>query len=455
MAGTETAGPAPDRDVVVAAGQLARALTGLLAAEDPNTRERVDGWLSEAFRSLQTMVLEGARSADRAGWRSLLSAMDTLYWSVTDAGEKTRTAAAREAAEAEAREAARQQAEAEARERAEAEALTLKAEEAAAAIRAEAEAEARERETAEAAERERAEAEARRLEEAAELERERHSALLRRTEELWTVGPDAWSASRELPRHDLLGVDVPAWRAGSGELLRGLRADALRLSSKSRGELLKVLVGPAADAQTADGTGFALPALGELPPLGAPAPAPNSTMSATALLAVLRAQAESLMAVVEEAVAVEAGLRWLAGPTETGAPVTPGAAARWRNLVLERLVQAESALGSVQFTEEVIATDEVLAAMVPDPVPDRGSWWWDDREQRTRTVSYLLRTCGCQVEAKPAVNDTDRNRLFQHSVASDRRTSSKVLWWIRLPWKDNAGELIPGRCVVGKTPGGV
>jgi hypothetical protein len=91
------------------------------------------------------------------------------------------------------------------------------------------------------------------------------------------------------------------------------------------------------------------------------------------------------------------------------------------------------------FVAKLVAFDETLAQVVPDPVPPKGSWWYDGRLRVQGQVNLLI---GAE-EATALGKFMDYQTKDIGAVADTRVLSArepyKVLWWLRLPYDPPPG----------------
>ncbi|MEU6339335.1 hypothetical protein ABZ883_00045 [Streptomyces sp. NPDC046977] len=101
----------------------------------------------------------------------------------------------------------------------------------------------------------------------------------------------------------------------------------------------------------------------------------------------------------------------------------------------------------------LIQLDEILAQIVPDPVPPRDSWWERRRREAVEQVGILLKGEGAEQRGGFANYQTKENldSLVQDSITVyGRGDTAEVLWWVRLPYvitRQGEAVLRPGRVI--------
>ncbi|MFD3457063.1 hypothetical protein ACFWVC_33415 [Streptomyces sp. NPDC058691] len=109
--------------------------------------------------------------------------------------------------------------------------------------------------------------------------------------------------------------------------------------------------------------------------------------------------------------------------------------------------------GREAHVEALVQLDEVLAQIVPDPVPPRDSWWERRRREAVEQAGILLKAEGAEQRGGFANYQTKENldSLVQDSITVyGRGDTAEVLWWIRLPYvitRQDAAVLRPGRVI--------
>ncbi|MET8679574.1 hypothetical protein ABZW18_18870 [Streptomyces sp. NPDC004647] len=263
--------------------------------------------------------------------------------------------------------------------------------------------------------------------------------LERRTEKLWSHPPKGLVLLREIPGYQPSQQDILPARGSVDALARGLRVDALRLNSGDRQGLLKDIAKALGTAAPAPDS-HVLPAFDAVLAQPVAGPALLHTQDADPRLMPLTARAEALIEVVREAVDVGGGLLLLEETPPRTHPVTRHKFENWINRVRKRLNAAQRpGPGFPGFPQALIQLDEVLAEIVPDPVPERNSWWQNERARRREIVSELLKDAGGQLHDKMYPAHEERSGLLEKPVVSERNTGNRILWWIRLPWSTTEG----------------
>lgn len=256
-------------------------------------------------------------------------------------------------------------------------------------------------------------------------------------------------------------------------LARGLRLDALRLTVSDSDALHRVLAEalgtaapqpgtrlpafgdvlgdvPAGTPTTAPGTGADLDRLwaqlvelvgvgdggsGQRPPYVAPARQPA--------LCTVVAHALDLVAVVRESLLVpHSGLVRMTGLSNTSV-LDRTAADNWERSIRSWVVELGSRHSKQRttvseqagFVRTLVALDHDLAQIVPDPIPSRGSWWYDRRTLLRNQVNILV---GAEGGGAPATYDRYLNKditAIAETRALPRRDPYRVLWWLELPYQ--------------------
>lgn len=122
---------------------------------------------------------------------------------------------------------------------------------------------------------------------------------------------------------------------------------------------------------------------------------------------------------------------------------------RYRRHVAERLTNLARSLGDEDGaqTTVLVKADEVLAALVPDPVPGRDSWWYRRRRALQKKVTLFLAPSGVEVQAHGALFPSVTDEQTQNNIVSEQRAGETILWWIRLPYRVQDGSWEKGRMI--------
>ncbi|MDQ1013165.1 hypothetical protein QFZ82_007650 [Streptomyces sp. V4I23] len=107
---------------------------------------------------------------------------------------------------------------------------------------------------------------------------------------------------------------------------------------------------------------------------------------------------------------------------------------RYRQRVDGRLTELARSLegDATQIVPALVKADEVLAALVPDPLPPRDSWWYHRRRALQKKLTSHIVACGVEVQAHGALS-AGKAEWTENDIASEKRSGDTVLWWLRLP----------------------
>lgn len=272
--------------------------------------------------------------------------------------------------------------------------------------------------------------------------------------------------------------------AGAGTLeglARGLRLDALRVPAGATrsplGDLDRVLGSRAPGESLLPGWGEVLPAVGarnspqaeleDLPSLWRElervaadgqdtvpdGSAPHTVSSAeTEALCRLARRALDLAAVVRESTLVGcSGLAFIDAPgADRGVHLLAARTELWKRRFYScvrtlRLHSSNRAEGSERkaYLTALIQFDEVLAQIVPDPVPHPDSWWQRQRGESAAQLRTLLRAQGADHRGgfvKYEVKENFKGLVQDEIPVRKRGDTAEVLWWLRLPYVVNEGD---------------
>ncbi|WP_328406419.1 hypothetical protein OHS70_38425 (plasmid) [Streptomyces sp. NBC_00390] len=116
--------------------------------------------------------------------------------------------------------------------------------------------------------------------------------------------------------------------------------------------------------------------------------------------------------------------------------------------VNDRLTELARSLGrdAAQVHLALVKADEVLAALVPDPLPRRDSWWYYRRRALQKKLSSYLVSSGVEVQAHGALF-AGKDEWTKNDIASEVRSGDTILWWLRLPYRATEGNWQPGRMI--------
>ncbi|MFF9120507.1 hypothetical protein ACF09Y_33900 [Streptomyces massasporeus] len=95
----------------------------------------------------------------------------------------------------------------------------------------------------------------------------------------------------------------------------------------------------------------------------------------------------------------------------------------------------------------LVNADEALAALLPDPVPNRDSWWHHRRRALQKKLTPYLASSGFEVQAHGTLTAVASDQTKKTNIASDKRTGDAILWWLRLPYRTQHGSWQKGRMI--------
>ncbi|MFD9002286.1 hypothetical protein ACFV0T_15135 [Streptomyces sp. NPDC059582] len=326
---------------------------------------------------------------------------------------------------------------------------------------------------------------------------DRREAELRTAVETWWPRKPAPSGGGigfrpEIP--DLLHEVAKERIAGAGTLeglARGLRLDTLRIPAEAArsplGDLDRVLGSHASGDSLLPGWGEVLPALGDrnsphealedLPSLwrelervaadgqdAVPDGSAPHTVSPEEVEALrwLARRALDLAAVVQESTLVGcSGLAFIDAPgADRGVHPLAAKTEFWkrrfnscvRNLRQHSWNRAEGSEREAYLTA-LIQFDEVLAQIVPDPVPHADSWWQRQRAESAVRLRTLLKAQGADHRGgfvKYEIKENFKGLVQDEIHVRKRGDTAEVLWWLRLPYVVNEGDTttLSGRAIL-------
>ncbi|MFJ6000301.1 protein kinase [Streptomyces sp. NPDC092370] len=95
----------------------------------------------------------------------------------------------------------------------------------------------------------------------------------------------------------------------------------------------------------------------------------------------------------------------------------------------------------------LVNADEALAALLPDPVPSRDSWWHHRRRALQKKLTPYLASSGFEIQAHGTLPAVASDQTKKTNIASDKRTGDAILWWLRLPYRTQHGSWQKGRMI--------
>jgi hypothetical protein len=120
----------------------------------------------------------------------------------------------------------------------------------------------------------------------------------------------------------------------------------------------------------------------------------------------------------------------------------------YRQLVTERLAELARCVGAGSRVEPaLIKADEVLVALVHDPLARPGSWWHQRRHELQRKLVAHLVSCGTEVQADAQLGYGKSNNRTRSDIVSKERRGVDILWWLRLPYRLKDGNWEKGRMI--------
>ncbi|MFI9809553.1 hypothetical protein ACIHEJ_35385 [Streptomyces sp. NPDC052301] len=83
----------------------------------------------------------------------------------------------------------------------------------------------------------------------------------------------------------------------------------------------------------------------------------------------------------------------------------------------------------------IVGADELLAALVPDPMPHRDSWWFHRRRGLRQKLASYLASLQLEVQVHDQLSTYVTNELTQNNIELVDQAGNTVLWWLRMPYR--------------------
>ncbi|MGW1365021.1 hypothetical protein ACWCQP_47495 [Streptomyces chartreusis] len=108
----------------------------------------------------------------------------------------------------------------------------------------------------------------------------------------------------------------------------------------------------------------------------------------------------------------------------------------YRNIVNSCLADLFGSLEDSTLTgPALIEADQALAALVPDPLPPRESWWFHRRRALQKKLTPYLGSHELELQAHDLLTEYILNELTDNNVELVDQPGNAVLWWLRLPYR--------------------